>query len=194
MKRYGCVLVFLVVLSTGMGNALALEGDISIGPWNPVPIWGPPLGTREWFQWKWDQDFVIPLNPILPLHPVMPGPMPTPGLPQIQPAAPTATEVSLTIAPSEPTEFDQVSVTVSCWTNAMGYYVESADLRTSGRLITLDLYWEGDVVGWASGENHHVQPLGTLSPGTYILTVRNRGALGGFASTSFTVGNGIGSA
>lgn len=162
MKRYGLVLALLVVVTTvPCGGQL---GPITLDP--------PDFGTPEWFEW-WQQEY-------------MPGSPTAPSFPEIDMPLPAQAEVTLTITPSEPTEGDAVTATVSC--SPVGYYyVDRADLQVRGALITLDLYWQDAVFFAPIDELRHIQPLGTFDPGTYTLLVRNHGPFSGMATTSFTV-------
>ena len=95
-------------------------------------------------------------------------------------------DVTLTITPSEPTEADEVTVTVSC-SPVRYYYVDRADLQVRGALITLDLYWQDAVFFAPIDELRHIQPLGTFRPRRYTLLVRNHGPFSGMALTTFNV-------
>ena len=162
MKRYGLVLALLVVVTT-----VPCGGQLG-----PTTLDPPDFGTPEWFEW-WQQEY-------------MPGSPTAPSFPEIDMPLPAQAEVTLTITPSEPTEGDAVTATVSC--SPVGYYyVDRADLQVRGALITLDLYWQDAVFFAPIDELRHIQPLGTFDPGTYTLLVKNHGPFSGMATMSFAV-------
>lgn len=92
------------------------------------------------------------------------------------------------ITPAEPTDSEEVSVTVCGWTPATNYRVYDTDLRISGGQIWLDLYWDAPGMGGqAFTPYEHTHPLGTLRAGMYIVHVTNRDLMSGSTTITFTV-------
>lgn len=135
----------------------------------------PKSGTPQWFE-RWRQEHT-PVSP----------PQAAPSLPGIDLGVPPRAKITLTITPNQPSELDEVTLTASCWrdNSLTCYCVDTADLQVGRLFVTLDLHWQA-TAGLCPASNHS-QSLGTLSPGTYFLMVRNYGALGGMALTSFAV-------
>ena len=107
----------------------------------------------------------------------------TPNLPDMG-----ASISDVRITPAEPAVSDEVSVTVCGWTPATNYRVYDTDLRIAGSQIWLDLYWDTPGMGGqAFTPYEYTHPLGTLSPGMYIVHVTNRDAMSGSTTITFTV-------
>ena len=177
MKRYGLLLEVLLVVSTVAWGAVDHYDTVTIGLTNAVDLMHaePERGTPAWFE-QWRQEH----TPVSPAQPA-------PSLAGIDLGLPRRAKITLTITPSQPSERDEVTVTVSCWRDdsLTCHYVDGADLQVGRLFVTLDLHWQAKA-GLCPSSNHS-QSLGTFSPGTYFLMVRNHGALGGMASTSFAV-------
>lgn len=103
----------------------------------------------------------------------------------------TTVQAAITITPSEPTDQDEIQVTVSHWTNTGGYSINNITTRVMGSLIQIDLFWTtprpGSAVTQAFVQHQRTASLGRLSPGLYKVRVLHYGLSVPSESASFTV-------
>ena len=89
--------------------------------------------------------------------------------------SPNMAEVSeVEVTPMLPDAADEVSVTFRGYKPASNYYISSVDKQIEGSNICLNPHWASSGIGTqAFMPYEYTVPLGTLSPGTYIVHVRD---------------------